>query len=280
LSPNLLQSTKQLQNRFINCEHEDQNMVGSAMGMSCRERTIPFCLNTSTQFTRTFDLLRLGAISNANIKLIGTHCGLSPAEDGPTQMGLEDLSLFCTLPEAVVFCPSDAVSTEYTIDLAATKKGLCYIRTTKTELPVIYKNEEHFEIGKCKVVFEGRQDKLVIVAGGVALREAIKAAEQLKKQSIEVCVIDPFTIKPLDTNTILERAKKCGGKILVVEDHYPEGGLCTMIARELKRFPEITIRQLAVKTIPVSGKPEELLEKEEISYTKIVHTCTEMIRSS
>jgi transketolase len=164
----------------------------------------------------------MGAISQTNLNCCGSHAGISIGEDGPSQMALEDLAMFRSIPGATVFYPSDAVSMEYAVQIAANTKGICFIRSSRPNTAVLYKNDEPFQIGKAKVVRSSPKDTVLIIGSGITLHEAIKAADVLAKSGISARVIDPFTIKPLDPE-IINHAKTVGGKIVTVEDHYPEG---------------------------------------------------------
>lgn len=208
--------------RFAEGFIAEQNMIGVAVGMQARGY-IPFASTFAAFHTRAFDFIRMAAISMANIKLVGSHAGIHIGQDGPSQMGLEDLAIMRTIPNAVVFYPSDAVSCEKSVVLAANHKGIVYIRTTRGNTPVIYENEENFEIGKCKVHKAGDNPAVTVVAAGITFHEALKAQEELKEERITV--IDLFSVKPLDAETIYKCAKASNGKILTVEDHYKEGGI-------------------------------------------------------
>ncbi|PIO70597.1 Transketolase, pyridine binding domain protein [Teladorsagia circumcincta] len=211
--------------QFIECFIAEQNLVGVAVGAQCRDRTIPFTSTFAAFFTRATDQIRMAAVSFANLKCVGSHVGVSIGEDGPSQMALEDLAIFRAIPGSTVFYPSDGVSAERATELAANTKGIVFIRTGRPALPVLYQNEEPFAIGKAKIVKQSDNDKIVLIGAGVTLYECLKAAEQLEKSGVHACVIDPFTIKPLDQETIVKQAKRVGGKILTVEDHYPAGGI-------------------------------------------------------
>jgi len=185
-------------------------------------------------------------------------------------MGLEDIALFRTLPGSTVFYPSDAVSTERAVELAANTHGICFIRTGRPAQPVIYKNDEHFEVGKAKVVVQSANDKALIVGAGITLTEAMKAADQLQQAGIHVCVIDPFTIKPLDTHTLVEHARRVGGKVVTVEDHYNEGGLGEAVAAAISDIGGLKLKRLAVSTLPRSGPPDALVDLFGLSAKHIV----------
>ena len=200
----------------------EQNMIGVAVGVQARGY-IPFASTFAVFHTRAFDFIRMAAISMANIKLVGSHAGVHIGQDGPSQMGLEDLAMMRSIPGSVIFYPSDAVSCEKSVVLAANHKGIVYIRTTRGNTPVVYANEETFEIGKCKVHKAGDKPAVTVVAAGITFHEALKAQEELKEEGITV--IDLFSVKPLDADTIYKCAKASNGKILTVEDHFKEGGI-------------------------------------------------------
>uniref|UniRef100_A0A1A9WEJ4 Transketolase-like pyrimidine-binding domain-containing protein n=1 Tax=Glossina brevipalpis TaxID=37001 RepID=A0A1A9WEJ4_9MUSC len=198
---------------------------GVAIGAACRDRTIAFASTFATFFTRAFDQIRMGAISQTNVNFVGSHCGVSIGEDGPSQMGLEDIAMFRTIPGSTVFYPSDAVSCERAVELAANTKGVCFIRTSRPNTAVIYENNETFAIGKAHIVKKSAKDQVLLIGACVTLYECLQAAKELEKIGIQARVLDPFTVKPLDSNLIVENGRACGGHIVVVEDHYQQGGL-------------------------------------------------------
>lgn len=206
--------------RYIECFIAEQNLVGVAVGAACRRRTVAFVSTFATFFTRAFDQIRMGAISQTNVNFVGSHCGCSIGEDGPSQMGLEDIAMFRTIPGSTIFYPSDAVSTERAVELAANTKGVCFIRTSRPNTCVIYENDEPLCIGQGKVVRQKSSDEVLLIGAGITLYECLSAADQLEKNCITARVIDPFTIKPLDADLIIEHGKQCGGRVVVVEDHY------------------------------------------------------------
>ncbi|XP_077134349.1 transketolase [Ranitomeya variabilis] len=251
---------KEHPDRYVECYIAEQNMVSVAVGCTTRDRTVAFASAFATFFTRAFDHIRMAAISESNINLCGSHCGVSIGEDGASQMALEDLSMFRVVPSATVFYPSDAVSTEKAVELAANRKGICFIRTSRPENAVIYNNNEEFKVGEAKVVQQNKNDQATVIGAGVTLHEALAAAEQLKKDTITIRIIDLFTIKPLDRKTILDSAKATKGRIITVEDHYHEGGIGEAVAAAVVGEPGITVKSLAVSGVPRSGKPAELLK--------------------
>ncbi|XP_069045584.1 transketolase isoform X2 [Lepisosteus oculatus] len=266
--------------RYIECYIAEQNMVGVAVGCAARDRTVAFASTFATFFTRAYDQIRMAAISESNINLVGSHCGISIGEDGPSQMGLEDLAMFRAIPTATVFYPCDGVSTEKAVELAANTKGICFIRTSRPENTVIYNNNEDFRVGQAKVVYQSKDDHVTVIGAGVTLHEALSAAEQLKKERINIRVIDPFTIKPLDAKTILEHGKATRGRILTVEDHYYEGGIGEAVAAAVAGEPGVAVHRLAVSHVPRSGKPAELLKIFGIDKDAIVQAVKKMLSGS
>ena len=246
---------KKYPNRSTECYIAEQNLVATAIGFGARGK-VPFASTFATFFTRAADQIRVAGISQSNLKLVGSHVGVSIGEDGPSQMALEDLALMRSVVGSTVLYPSDAVSTEKLLEQMALIKGVCFLRTSRPKTPVIYGNDEKFPVGGAKVVRTG--DKVTLVAAGVTLHEAIKAADQLKAEGIQVTVIDAYSIKPLGKDVILAAAKKTGNTVITVEDHYSEGGLGDAVAGELS-VEGIRVHKLAVVGIPRSGKAEELL---------------------
>jgi len=247
--------------RFFDCYIAEQNMIGVSQGLAARG-FVPFASTFAAFLTRAHDQLRMAGISRANIKVCGSHCGVSIGEDGPSQMGLEDLALFRSIPESVILYPSDAHSAEACVRLARERKGLCYIRTTRPKLPVIYHNES-FYIGGSHTVKSSSKDKAAIVAAGITVHEALKAANELENSGIKVRVIDAYSVKPLDEKTLKSVAKKM--PIIVVEDHYKEGGLGEAVSSL-----GIPITHLCVNEIPRSGKPADLMDFEKIDAKAII----------
>jgi transketolase len=254
----------------------EQNMVGAALGLFCRGK-IPFVSTFAAFFTRAFDQISMSQYSDPNIKFVGSHAGVSIDEDGPSQMGLEDIAIFRTLLNGVVLYPSDAVSTDKLVEESAKHYGIVYIRTTRKDTPILYNPYEEFRIGGSKVLRRSNTDILTVVTAGITLFEALDAYEELKKAGIFIRVIDLYSIKPLDSNA-LEEAASATKTIITVEDHYEEGGLGEAVKSALSAFP-VVIHSLAVRKKPKSGKPEELLDYEEISQKAIVEKVKELIKN-
>ena len=257
---------KKFPDRSTECYIAEQNMVGVAIGFGARNK-VPFASTFATFFTRAYDQIRVAGISQANLKLVGSHVGVSIGEDGPSQMALEDLAVMRAIVGSTVLYPSDAVATEKLVEQAASGKGVYFIRTSRPKTPVIYGNDEQFPVGGAKVLREG--GKATVVSAGVTLFEALKAADQLKSEGIEITVIDAYSIKPLGKKEILAAAKKTNNLVITVEDHYPEGGLGDAVAGELSS-EGVKVHKLAVGGLPRSGHAEELLAHFEIDAAAIV----------
>ena len=260
--------------RFFEMYIAEQNMVGVAIGLSKRGK-IPFASTFAAFWSRAHDQIRMAAYSNANIKFVGSHAGVSIGEDGPSQMGLVDISMFRSVFGSAVLYPSDAVSCAKLTLQAANTNGIVYLRTTRKETPVIYENSEEFPIGGSKTLKESDKDGVTVVGAGITIHEALLAHEMLKKDGINVRVIDMYSVKPIDCAT-LEKAVEETGVIVVVEDHYPEGGIADAVRSCLSGL-KTAVYSLAVSKKPRSGTPEELLNYEEISSSAIVKKVKEVL---
>ncbi|XP_014475838.1 PREDICTED: transketolase-like protein 2 isoform X2 [Dinoponera quadriceps] len=264
--------------RFIEGFIAEQNIVGVAIGAACRDRTVAFVSAFATFFTRAFDQIRMGAISQTNVNFVGSHCGVSIGEDGPSQMGLEDIAMFRSIPGSTVFYPSDAVSAERAVELAANTKGICFIRTSRPNTAILYNNDELLAIGKAKIIKSSAKDQVLVIGAGVTLHEAIKAADELAKAGISIRVMDPFTIKPIDAEAIVKNAKEVGGRIITVEDHYPQGGLGEAVASAVALERNVIVKILAVPTVPRSGPPTVLLDNFGISSRNILTAVRDILK--
>uniref|UniRef100_A0A671QL52 Transketolase-like n=1 Tax=Sinocyclocheilus anshuiensis TaxID=1608454 RepID=A0A671QL52_9TELE len=231
--------------RFIECFIAEQNMVSVAIGCATRDRTVSFASTFAAFFARAYDHIRMAAISQSNVNLVGSHCGVSIGEDGPSQMALEDLAMFRAIPTCTVFYPSDAVSTERAVELAANTKGICFIRTSRPDNAVIYDAGEKFEVGKAKVVRQSDKDQVTVIGAGVTLHEALAAHDQLAKEG-------------------LFKVFYVGSSALIV------GGLGEAVLSAVGEEPGIVVHRLAVSHVPQSGKPQELLDMFGISAKSIV----------
>jgi transketolase len=290
--------------RFFEMFIAEQNMISTAVGLS-KQGFIPFVSSFSAFLTRTFDQIRMAQYSNANIKIVGSHCGVSIGPDGPSQMGLEDIAMMRSILNSTVFYPSDAVSTLKLTEIMANTDGIFYLRTTREKTPVLYSETDEFKIGGSKILRQSEKDTAVIFSAGITIHEALKTYEELKKQNVFVSVVDLYCVKPLDIETVTKFALKTK-RVVVVEDHYPAGGLGEAVLSTLNQqaskpaFAEatagkpvnslrpskppesrgevgltrnpLTITHLCVRKIPCSGTSKELLKYEEINSQAIIRS--------
>lgn len=261
--------------RFFECFIAEQNMVGAAVGLAAMGK-IPFASTFACFLTRAYDQIRMAAISQSNLKLCGSHAGVSIGEDGPSQMALEDFAMMRAIEGSSVLYPSDAVSTELAVRLAAEAEGIVYIRTTRPKTPVIYDADKEFALGRAQVVRTSAEDKLTIVAGGVTLFEALAASDQLMAEGINVRVIDLFSVKPIDEETLRTSAQETNNLVLAVEDHSAWGGIGDAVASAVSPIG-VKAHSLGVRELPRSGKPEELLAAYGIDRGAIVKKVKELI---
>ena len=267
---------KAFPDRYFEQYIAEQQMVGSAVGLGVRGYQ-PFASTFAAFFSRAYDFIRMAAISRANIKLTGSHAGVSIGEDGPSQMALEDLAMMRAVFGSIVFYPCDPNETAHLLEHMADHHGISYLRTTREKTPVIYGADERFPVGGSKVVRQSGEDKVAVVAAGITLHEALKAYDQLKGEGIAIRVIDAYSVKPIDRQTLAEAARATGGRIVTVEDHWAQGGLGDAVLEAFSGsdtapagggLPRVT--KLAVKSMPGSGKPEELMEAAGITAGHIV----------
>ena len=256
--------------RYFEMFIAEQQMVATAVGMSVRHY-VPFASTFAAFFTRAYDFIRMAAISQANIRLSGSHAGVEIGEDGPSQMALEDLAMMRAVHGSTVLYPSDATSTAQLVAAMADQHGISYIRTTRGAYPVLYDDGTKFPIGGSKLVRSDPGDRVVLIGAGVTLHNCLAAAEQLEGEGIKTRVIDLYSVKPVDKVTLQEAAALTRGRLVVVEDHYPEGGLGAAVMEALAAdMDPPRIVHLAVRGLPGSGKPAELMDKAEISARHIV----------
>lgn len=259
--------------RFIEVYIAEQQLVSAAVGLQALQK-IPFCSTFAAFFARAYDQIRMAAVSRANINLVGSHAGVSIGEDGPSQMALEDLAMIRSVHGSCVLYPSCATTTGHLVAQMATRKGINYMRTTREKTPVLYRPDESFPIGGSKVLRQSGNDVAVVIAAGITLHESLKAYETLKAEGISIRVIDLYSVKPIDVETLKKAAAECKGNLIVVEDHWPEGGLGDAVLEVFggpgDTHPNVT--RLAVRDMPTSGKPEELLDAARISAKHIVES--------
>jgi transketolase len=265
---------KAFPDRFYENFIAEQVMIGASMGLAARG-AIPFPSTFACFLSRAADFIRMAAISNVGIKMAGSHAGVSIGEDGPSQMALEDLAMCRAEPNITVLYPCDAVSAERLVALAAYHPGAVYIRTSRPKTPVIYSNDEPFTVGGLKVLRESAQDAVTVVTAGVTVFEALKAYDQLKAAGTSIRVIDLYSLQPIDRGGLVAAARATGGHVITVEDHYAAGGIGDAVA-EAVAGAGFSVSRLAVREIPRSGKPEELLDRYGISSKHIVEAVRAM----
>jgi transketolase len=249
----------------------EQNMAGMAVGLSALGYK-PFVATFASFLTRAHDFIRMAQYSTSNIKFAGSHAGISIGPDGPSQMGLEDIPMFLSMPEALVLYPSDAVSAERLVDTAARHTGISYLRLTRDKTPVLYDSADTFQPGGLKVLRTDDRDRVLVIAAGITVHEALKAHERAKEKGIRTRIIDLYSIKPLDRDALTSHAQACHGNVIVVEDHYcgPIGDLVSAAVGKLC--------SLCVKEIPRSGQREELLALYGIDAAAIVAAVEKILQ--
>ena len=259
---------KKYPDRYWNIGIQEMNMVGMAAGLASTGR-IPFISSFAVfLMAKGFDQLRMNvAYANENVKVCGSHGGLSIGEDGPSQMGIEDVALACLLPGFTVCVPADAVSARAVTKLAADHKGPVYIRTGRPKVPLVYRDGERFTLGKAKV--HGAGGDVCIVANGLMVAESLKAADLLREEGIEATVIDMHTVKPLDEETLLRAAKECGA-VVTAEEHLVQGALGAAVAQCLGRRLPVPMEFVGIQdTYAESGPPQQVLDKYGLNYRAV-----------
>ena len=254
--------------RFYQTHIAEQVMVGAALGLASRG-AIPFPSTFAAFLTRAADFIRMGGIGNVNVKLAGSHAGVSIGEDGPSQMALEDLAMMRAVPGCAVLYPCDAVSTSALVAAAAAHDGMTYIRTSRPKTPVVYAADEPFPIGGSKTLRESAEDACTVVAAGVTVFEALAACDALAEGGVRIRVVDAYSLQPIDGDGLVAAARATGGRLVTVEDHYAAGGLGDAVC-DAVALHGIAVHRLAVRDVPRSGKPAELLDRFGISARHVV----------
>jgi len=264
--------------RFFEMFIAEQQMVAAAVGFSVRHK-VPFASTFGAFFSRAYDFVRMAAISRANIRLVGSHAGVSIGEDGPSQMALEDLAEMSAVFGSTVLSPSDANQTARLVEEMSKHEGIVYMRTTREKTPVIYSPDEQFPIGGSKVVRQSGNDQVTVIGMGITLFEALKAYDQLKNEGITIRVIDAYSVKPIDEQTLFTAAKETGDKIVTVEDHWPEGGLgdAVLSAFTHRNAPLPRVVKLAVDHMPASATPDQQIEEAGISASHIIQAVKSLL---
>jgi len=263
--------------RYFEMFIAEQQLVAAAVGMSVRGY-IPFAATFAAFFTRAYDFIRMAAISAANIRLCGSHAGVEIGADGPSQMALEDLAMMRAVHGSTVLYPSDATSTARLVLQMAERSGIVYMRTTRGAYPVLYGPDEAFPVGGAKVVRSSPDDQVTLIGAGVTLHNCLAAADQLGRDGIRARVLDLYSVKPIDTQALVTAAAATGDRLIVVEDHYPAGGIGSAV---LEAFNDAAhparIVHLAVRGLPGSGTPEELMEAAGISASHVAQAAREIL---
>jgi transketolase len=267
---------KAFPDRFIECFIAEQNMAGVAVGLSKLGHK-PFVSTFAAFLTRAFDQIRMAAVSQSHITFVGSHSGVSIGEDGPSQMGLEDIAQFSVIPGSTVLHPSDATSTAKLLAHLPGQKGISYLRTLRPKTSVLYSSDEEFPIGGSKILRESKKDLLTIVACGITVHEALKAYEILVKDNIHVRILDCYSLKPIDNKTLKDSLVKTKKKIIVtVEDHYEHGGLGDLVLSALAK-ENAHVEKMAVTQVSRSGEKDELLKLAGIDAESIVKRVKSLI---
>jgi transketolase len=263
--------------RYFEMFIAEQQLVAAAVGLQVRHFR-PFASTFAAFFTRAYDFVRMAAISRAHICLVGSHAGVSIGEDGPSQMALEDLASFRAVHSSIVLYPSDPNQAAALVRLMADHPGIAYMRTTRGATPTIYRPGDHFEIGGSRVLRSSDDDQVTLVGAGITLHEALKAADTLAEQGLAARVIDLYSVKPVDGETLRQAAADTGA-IVTVEDHWPEGGLGDAVLGALEEVEGVRVRKLAVHIMPGSAKPAELLHEAGIDADAIVSAARDLVRA-
>jgi transketolase len=264
--------------RYFEMFIAEQQLVAAAVGMSVRKR-VPFASSFAAFFSRAYDFIRMAAISGANIRLSGSHAGVSIGEDGPSQMALEDLAMMRAVHGSTVLHPSDANQTAKLVAQMADTDGISFLRTLRPSTPVIYGPDEEFPIGGSRVVRSSDDDRVTVVAAGITVHNAIEACEQLQGEGTNVRLIDAYSVKPIDAATLQESVRSTGGRLVVAEDHWPEGGLGEAVLSALAQngAEDLRYEHLAVNIMPGSGSPDELMDAAGISARHIADAVRRLL---
>jgi transketolase len=264
--------------RFFEMYIAEQQLIAAAVGLHARGWNA-FGSTFAAFFSRAYDFVRMAAISRVNLRLAGSHAGVSIGEDGPSQMALEDIASLRAIHSSVVLHPCDANQTAKLVAEMADTEGIVFLRTLRPNTPVIYGPDEEFEVGGSKVVRSSENDNVTIVGIGVTVHEALEAAATLDEEGISARVIDAYSVKPIDADT-LQAASEATGRIITVEDHFPEGGLGDAVLAALAEKDEHPhVLKLAVREMPRSGKPDELLNAYGIDAEHIVEAARQLVGS-
>ena len=262
--------------RYFEMYIAEQQMVAAAIGLQVR-KWVPFASTFAAFFARAYDFIRMAAVSQADLRLVGSHAGVSIGEDGPSQMGLEDIAALRVVHGSTVLYPSDANQTARLVAEMADREGIVYMRITREATPVIYGADESFAIGGSRVVRSSERDDVTIIGAGITLHEALKAADSLEEDGTRARVIDLYSVKPIDAETLLSAAEATG-RLVTVEDHWREGGLGDAVLgvfADADTKPRVV--KLAVGDMPESGTPSQLLSAAGIDAEHIAAAARRLV---
>ncbi len=266
--------------RYFEVFIAEQQLVATAVGLAVRGY-VPFAATFAVFFTRAFDFIRMAGISEVNIRLVGSHAGVEIGQDGPSQMALEELAALRAVHGSIVLYPADAQAAAQLVAVMADTAGIVYLRTTRGAYPVIYPPDETFPVGGSKLHGGGPGDQVALVGAGVTLHECLAAAEGLAGSGVSARVLDVYSVKPIDRDALVEACQVTGGRLVVAEDHYPEGGIGAAVLEALAdaSVPALRVAHLAVQGLPTSGTPAELLDAAGISSRHIVDAAHRLLRA-
>jgi transketolase len=262
--------------RYFEMYIAEQQLIATAVGFQVRG-WVPFAATFAAFLSRAYDFIRMAAVSRADIRLVGSHCGVSIGQDGPSQMGLEDIAALRSVHGSTVLYPSCANQTAKLVQAMVGRPGVSYLRTTRASTPVLYPPDEEFRIGGSRVICSSENDEVTIIAAGITLHEALSAAEELAAEGVAARVVDLYSVKPIDEQTLIEAADATG-ILVTVEDHHAEGGIGDAV---LEVFADSNSRPriltLAVRVMPTSGTPAELLAQAGIDRLQIAETVRTLL---
>jgi transketolase len=265
--------------RYFEMFIAEAQLVAAAVGLSVRGY-VPFAATFAAFFTRAFDFVRMAAISQANIRLSGSHAGVEIGADGPSQMALEDLAMMRAVHGSTVLYPSDATSTAYLVQEMSDTDGVVYMRTTRGAYPVLYPATEEFPVGGSKELRSTPDDQVTLIGAGVTLHNCMAAADELLAEGISARVLDLYSVKPIDTQALVDAAEATGGRLIVAEDHYPAGGLGSAVLDALNEAGHpVQVTHLAVRDLPSSGTPAELMDAAGIDAAHIAQAARDRLAS-
>jgi transketolase len=277
-STGVAQFAQSYPDRFFEMFIAEQQLIASAVGLHVRHY-IPFASTFAAFLTRAHDFIRMAAVSLANICLVGSHSGVEIGADGPSQMALEDLAMMRAIHGATVLYPSDATSTVALVELMADTHGIRYLRTTRGAYPVLYESTVEFTVGGSHTLRSSSDDQITLIGAGITVHQCLAAAEALHRDGFAARVIDAYSIKPIDQQTLVHAVRHTGGRAVIAEDHHPEGGLGSAVLEALAGhdIPLLRLVHLAVRIMPGSGTPRELLAAAAIDTASIYSAARDLL---